>query len=338
VNQTWDFLQATGTTRGESTSTTPSPVTPYRHTASGDTASSPLQVMTSKESSTAMAKPAAPPLSTVFSADDADVVIRAAGTLDFRVHKCILSLVSSIIRDMFNVSQPPTNTPGILPHIDVDESAETWEIILRTIYPMPTPAIGNLDDLESLLLAASKYEMQFVIDAHKTSFQNRGFILQDPLYLYAIACACGLEDQAGYVASNAELTTITKRSGAGDLKGLTVGSYHNLVSFLADRDTEWHQALRNSQFTQEPYCCSMQRDLYRGIKDNLERPYLQTEEIYLKALEDRSRCNQQAHHEMHNCSAVDSEIKAFTQRMVNWREDLCNNLMRKKKYAQLYRT
>ena len=294
--------------------------------------------MTPKEASTTVAEPAAPPLSTVFCADDADVVIRAAGTLDFRVHKCILSLVSPIIKDMFTALRHPADTPGILPHVDVGESVETWEIILRTIYPMPTPVISSLDDLESLLLAARKYEMQFVIDAHKMSLRNRGFILQDPLHLYAIACACGLEDLAGYVARNAELPTITKRSGAGDLKGLTVGSYHNLVSFLAERDTGWHRSLMNSQFTQEPDCCSMQRDLYRGIKENLEKPYPQTEEIYLKALEERSRCHQQAHHETHDCSAVDSEIRVFIQRIVNGRENLYNNLMSKKRYVQLHPT
>ena len=283
-------------------------------------------------------KPTAVPQSAAFCAGDADVVIRAAGTRDFRAHKCILSLTSPIFKDMFTVPQPPTDTPGSLPHVDVTESAETWDTILRTIYPITTPVVASLEDLESLLLAAKKYEMRFVINSHKGSFRNRGFILRDPLYLYAIACTCGFEDQATYVARNAELPTITKRSGAGDLKGLTVNSYHNLISFLAERDTKWHQALEDSQFTREPYCCSMQRILYRGIKDNLEKPYLQTKEIYLMALEDRSRCDQQTYHNTHDCLAVDSKIKAFIQRMVNEREKLCNGLTHKKQYARLYPT
>ena len=294
--------------------------------------------MASKKPRVANSEPTAVPQSTVFCADDADIIIRAAGTLDFRAHKCILSLVSPVFKDMFTVPQPPIVTPGILPHVDVVESAKTWEMILRTIYPMSTPIITSLDDLESLLLAAKKYEMQFVTDSHKWNFRNRRFILRDPLYLYAIACACGLEDWAKYVARNAELPMIMKRSDAGDLKGLTVGSYHNLVSFLAERDTKWHQALGNPQFTQEPSSCSMQRDLYRGIKDNLEKPYLSTEEIYLKALEARSRRDCQTYHKANNCLAVDSEIKAFIQRMVTGRRSLCNNLMRKKQYVRLHLT
>jgi hypothetical protein len=95
------------------------------------------------------------------------VVIRVAGTLDFRAHKLMLSLVSPFFKTMFTVPQPPTNTPDTLPHIDVHESAKTWENILRTIYPMPNPVVDDLHDLESLLLTATKYEMQSVIDAYK---------------------------------------------------------------------------------------------------------------------------------------------------------------------------
>ena len=149
--------------------------------------------MVPKISNTAEAESAAVPLSTVFCADDADVVIRAAGTLDFRAHKFILSLVSPIFKDMFTVPQPPTGTPGTLPQVDVDESAETWENILRTIYPMPHPTIDNIHDLKSLLFAAKKYEMQPLVDVHKNGLGNPTFVQDVPLRLYAIACACGLE-------------------------------------------------------------------------------------------------------------------------------------------------
>ena len=81
--------------------------------------------MPSEESTAGDSEPAAIPLSTVFCADDADVVIRTAGPLDFHVHKPILSLVSPVFKAMFTLPQPPTNTPDTLPHIDVEESAGT---------------------------------------------------------------------------------------------------------------------------------------------------------------------------------------------------------------------
>ena len=124
----------------------------------------------------------------------------------------------------------------------------------------------------------------------------------------------------------------TKRSGAGDLKGLTVGSYHNLVSFVTKRDTQWHQALNDHP---PPYCCAIQSNLYKKIRKTLQKPYLQVDEVYLKALEDRSRCDQRTYHETNDCSAVDSEIKAFILRMRNEMENLCDNLARKKQYVRL---
>ena len=283
--------------------------------------------MSSAESAAIEAELVPVPLSTVFCADDADVVIRAAGTRDFRVHKPILSLVSAIFKTMFSLPQPPTETLGAIPQIDVEESAETWENIFQTIYPMPNPVIDDLGDLESLLLAAKKYEMQFVIDSHVKRLENIGFIQQDPLHLYAIACACGFEDQARYVARNAELLTVMAHSDAGDLRGLTVGPYHNFVSFLAQRDSDWAQILVDTKIPQG-ICCNCDEkltwDLYNRIKMDLKGPYLRTEEVYLRALEDRSR---QLGCTAKSCSVTDSKIKAFIEKAAKERERLCDKFV-----------
>ena len=87
--------------------------------------------------------------------------------------------------------------------------------------------------------------MQFIIDSHERSFRNREFLLRDPLYLYPIACACEFEEQVKYLASNAELSTITRYSDAGDPKGLAVDSYYNLVSFVTRRDTVYPRVLKS---------------------------------------------------------------------------------------------
>ena len=178
------------------------------------------------------------------SVNDADVVIRVADALNFHVHKLMLSLVSPFFKTMFTIPQPPTNTPNTLPHVNVHESVETWKNILQFIYPMPNPAINDLHNLESLLLAATKYEMQSIIDAYKINFEDRRFIQRDPLHLYAIACKCGLDDQAKYVARNAELLVVTERSPNDDLNGLTIASYHRLISFLVKRNDELKPILK----------------------------------------------------------------------------------------------
>ena len=271
------------------------------------------------------------PLSTVFCANDTDVVIRAAGTRDFRAHKLVLSLVSPIFKDMFTVPQPPNDNTGTLPHVDVDESAETWENILRAIYHIPNSAIDNpdLDDLESLLLTAKKYEMQFIVDSHKKSFKNLAFIQQDPLRLYAIACACGLDDQAKYVARNAELVTIIRCSQGGDLRGASAASYHRLVTFLVERDNELHQILERGWASFNSYCNCLkehERFLYEKTAQKLRTPYIQMEEVYLGALEDRLRCSRGECSGV-TCRLAGSDIKHFLAWMLREREKVCDKFM-----------
>ena len=126
------------------------------------------------------------------------------------------------------------------------------------------------------------------------------------------------EDQAKYVAGNTELLTVSRHSDAGDLTGLTVSSYHNLVSFLAERDNEWRRTLDRAEIPTHFNCRCDTRSrekLYDKTKKNLERRYLQGGGgVYLKALEDLSQSSQSACSP--NCPLVHGEIKAFIERMV----------------------
>ena len=296
--------------------------------------------MAPKRTNTVAAEPTADiPLSTDFCADDADVIIRAAGSLDFHVHKLILSLVSPFFRDLFTLPQPPSNTPEALPHVDVHESPETWENILRTIYPTtPNPTIDTLDDLESLIFAAQAYEMHTVIEAHKKAFENRAFVEGDPLHLFSIACTCGFEDLATYVARNAELLAVTRRFGSGAPKGLTFDAYGRLLSFLAERDNEWQRVLRK---VMTPWsfgcgCCnkSVMEQLYGDIKKDLHRYCLQTKEIYINALERRreSGC------EVDGCPLENWGLKKLIEEFFKERERVYNKFQPVKWYYKFTTT
>ena len=292
--------------------------------------------MLSRKPIIAEAKPSATiHLSTEFCAEDADVTIRAAGLLDFRAHKIILSLVSPIFKDMFTLPQPPSDKPDTLPHVDVQDSPKAWENILRTVYPtQQNPTIDSLDDLESLILAAKTYEMYSVIEAHKKTLERREFVEKDPLRLYSIACACGFEDQATYVARNAELLAVTRRSNPSDLKGLTFAPYCRLVSFLVDRDNEWNQTLAAAA-TPDRCNCGVQSAgfLYNDIKKHLRRSYLQTEEVYLRALEDRSRREKTGCH-ITECSFGSLKIKTFIRSRIAERDGVCDKLKPAKWYFE----
>jgi len=284
--------------------------------------------MASGESSTAATEPTATvPLSTVFRADDADAVIRAAGTRDFRVHKVILSLVSPVFKDMFTLPQPASDT---LPHIDVQESPETWSNILHTIYRMPNPTINNLDDLGSLLLAAKKYDIQFIIDVHEKGFENREFIKENPLRLYGIACACELEDQAEYVARHADTLTVVRQLQDNVLNGVPVTAYYRLITFLVERDNELHPILEQGWKSFESCeCLQKRRLLYKRTKEKLSTPYIQMDEVYLRALEDRSFFRDEACSvsRFSECAVKSKEIKGFLKRMFAEKERVCDKFM-----------
>ena len=263
-----------------------------------------------------------------FCADDADVIIRAKGPLDFRVHKCNLSFVSPVFKDMFTIPQPSFNTLDVLPHANVQDPPGAWENILRTIYPMPNPTIDNIDDLESLLLTAKKYEMKYVIDSHIRCFENRAFIRDDPLRLYTIACAGGFEEQAKYVASHAEHSTVVGRSDIGDLESLTLDSYHRLVSFLLKRDKEWDQILAKAQIPGKFRCkCTSRSEVYGMIKRDLGAPHFSTDEIYLNSLKRSSEKCTTSIDKIELCGLETSKVRGFIDSMAAKKDQLCNKLM-----------
>jgi len=268
------------------------------------------------------------PLSTVFCADDADVVIRAAGARDFRVHKLILSLASPMFKDMLTLPQPASDT---LPHVDVQESPEIWSNILHTIYPLPNPTIDNLGDLESLLRAAKKYEIQFIIDPHKKVFKNRELIKKDPLRLYAIACACGFEDEAKYVARNADTLTVARPQGDFALDGVPAATYSRLIAFLVQRDSELRPIFEEGWRSFKSQCLCLRRrsageGLYGKTEIKLAMQYVQMEEVYLSALEDRS------FYDGGGCSGTDCAVSTgginkFLKGMFAERERVCDKFM-----------
>ena len=132
---------------------------------------------------------------------------------------------------------------------------------------MSNPVIDNLDDLESLLFAAEKYEMRCIIDLHKRSCKNRAFMQGGPLHFYAIACRCGLDDQAKNVARSADLLTVIRRSQCHDLKGLTLASHCRLITFLVERDNNLHLILERGWVSFESHCICV-----KG-----QRPYQETQ-------------------------------------------------------------
>jgi hypothetical protein len=85
--------------------------------------------------------------------DDADIILRSQDGVEFHVHKVILAFSSPYFKHMFLL---PSKDGQSLP-LDVPESGQIWESLLRLCYPVDAPSL-NIDTITDLLAAAIKYE------------------------------------------------------------------------------------------------------------------------------------------------------------------------------------
>ena len=137
-----------------------------------------------------------------FTTDDGDVILRAghepSPRVDFCVHKFILSLASPVFKDMFTFPQPPAENnkerPEI-PIVDVPDSPQTLDMILRFIYPgaeFPRPT--DISTVSALLFAADKYNITSI---RPVLWDALGpFTNAEPFRVYIIACRFGFLEEA----------------------------------------------------------------------------------------------------------------------------------------------
>lgn len=66
---------------------------------------------------------------------DADIIVRSADAVDFRVHKTVLSVFSSVFGDMLSMPQPRTlrSLSKSLPVADIPEDGPVVEVFVRCV-------------------------------------------------------------------------------------------------------------------------------------------------------------------------------------------------------------
>ena len=138
-----------------------------------------------------------------FDASDADVILRSSDGKEFRVHKVILSLASSVFQGMFGLPQP-NEPPSRIPIIDVPESSDILEPFLQYLYPRSPPKVPDLAMWGALCSVADKYGADVVIETLRGVLILQ-FLETSPLRVYALASHWGLEEEAK-IASRRTLT------------------------------------------------------------------------------------------------------------------------------------
>ena len=175
-----------------------------------------------------------------FDEDDADVTLRTSDNVEFRVHRVILSLASSVFKDMFSMPQPSLGSTdendSTREPITVSEDGETLDIFLRICYPTINPKLSSLGQLRDVLAAATKYDAPLVLDQMREALMAPEFLDSQPLVVFTIACIFHMEEVAQAAAETA--TTAPNLMSTFDypkLEDVSAGAYHRLLQLYRTR-------------------------------------------------------------------------------------------------------
>jgi len=125
----------------------------------------------------------------------ADLILRSADGVEFRVFKLFLSLASPFFETLFDLPQTPDEDTDQemkdgLAVIAMPEDSETLDSFLRFCYPSTLaedPCFENLTDLLSVLEVTRKYSLDLVETSICRASANPKLLETDPIRCFAIA-------------------------------------------------------------------------------------------------------------------------------------------------------
>lgn len=164
-------------------------------------------------------------------APNPDILLISGGeekSVEFPVHRCVLSAASPFFADMFSLPQPE-DSKFKLPTINMSEGSATIEALLQLVYPVPDPVFDNLNDLGRVLDSAFKYDLIGVIDTLRHQLVQPHFLVSNPTQVYAIACRYELTEEAKLASRYTLDINILDAPLNDDLKHINAYSYHQLL-------------------------------------------------------------------------------------------------------------
>jgi hypothetical protein len=171
-----------------------------------------------------------------FDNPDADVILRSADNVDFRIFKLLLSLASPFFKDMFalpqtSVGDNSNETKEGLPVIQVAEESKALERLLIHCYPVDVPVVESLKDLQSLLEVAMKYNVERAEKNATRWLFSQKFLEQDPVWLFTIACHYRMKEKASIAAKATLGRPILERPYGPELEYLSGGQLYYLLRY-----------------------------------------------------------------------------------------------------------
>jgi hypothetical protein len=132
---------------------------------------------------------------------NADIIIQSCDSINFRVHKLVLSLSSPFFDDMFSLPQPPESDQEVvdgLPVVRLSEDAEVLKCLLTMLYPIPSMIPDSYNKTLMVLAASQKYDMDGIQSRIRDSTQGKKLPMPTgaaTFHAYAIASVGGLSPE-----------------------------------------------------------------------------------------------------------------------------------------------
>ena len=200
-----------------------------------------------------------------FNTDNADIILRSQNGVQFHVHKVILAFASPYFNRKFFL---PSKDGQIL-LLDVPESGQIWESLLRLCYPVDAPSFQNIDTMADLVAAAIKYEFPHAIKLLRKEL--RSYIPSNALDVFAVTYRVDLLEEAREAARS--LHPKKNSSSAPPVKLFSSAFSFGSVKPKAPTHIEWPSTLEGKTFSPKIQSLLSAGDLFRLLKYLRTEPY-----------------------------------------------------------------
>jgi hypothetical protein len=173
-----------------------------------------------------------------FGDGGADVILRSSDNVDFYVLKSFMEYSSSVFKDMFRAAQgePGKNEEKKdgLRVIFTSDTAETWKILLRFLYPSHaagSPTLDSLDECPRVMESLRNYGMKRAEKLIIADLVAPRFVETEPLRVFALACHYGLDEEARIAARQTLHKPIIGHAHFTEMKIMTAEHYYRLQEY-----------------------------------------------------------------------------------------------------------
>ncbi|KAF8892203.1 hypothetical protein BD779DRAFT_1621585 [Infundibulicybe gibba] len=167
-------------------------------------------------------------------AGDADIILRSSDNVEFHTHRILLSLASSVFRDMFTLPQNSAMKPDAEATQHIIPMAETSSTLRHFLTWCDPGTEFNCDkwaDITDILELTDKYHAAALQDMIKKVIISGGWIWTNPLSVYAIAIRYRFCDLARLAAKSSLQLCLADFYSVPEMDRISAIDFHDLLRY-----------------------------------------------------------------------------------------------------------